>query len=222
MRGPGTPGLVASGLVAGWGPAPVLHGVDVTVAPGELVGLLGGNGSGKSTLLAVLAGLLRPQTGEVRLDGVRLTGRPAERVAAAGVRLLSQQRRVFGSLSVHENLLSPLLAGARPDGARVRAAAQEWYERFPMLARQQAVAAAALSGGQQQLVALGRVLAVPARVLLLDEPSAGLSAAAEDVVAGVLRERAAAGTGVLLVEQDVGFAARLAGRTLQLRAGRLG
>jgi branched-chain amino acid transport system ATP-binding protein len=211
--------LQARGLVAGWGASPVLHGVDLDVASGELVGVLGGNGSGKSTLLAVLSGLLRPRAGTVSLGGRRIDRLPAERVAAAGLRLLSQQRRVFPSMTVWENLLSPGLAIGAVDVAAVRSWADSWLERFPSLAAQRDAAAASLSGGQQQLVALGRVLAVPSRVLLLDEPSAGLSGEAERQVAQVLAQRAADGVGVVLVEQDVRFAERLAGRVLHLRDG---
>jgi branched-chain amino acid transport system ATP-binding protein len=211
--------LSARGLVAGWGPSPVLHGADLEVAGGELVGVLGGNGSGKSTLLAVLSGLLRPRSGSVTLNGVRTDRLPAERVAAAGLRLLSQQRRVFASMTVEENLLSPLLAVGAVDAGHVHAEVDAWLERFPVLRDKRGAVAASLSGGQQQLVALGRVLAVPAQVLLLDEPSAGLSEAAETAVAEVLLARAAAGVGVVLVEQDVRFAERLAQRVLHLRGG---
>lgn len=213
--------LEARGVVAGWGQSVVLSGVDLDVAAGELVGVLGGNGSGKSTLLSVLAGLLRPRSGTVTCDGLRTDRLPAERVAAAGIRLLSQQRRVFPSLTVEENLLSPTLAVGGVDAGAVRAWANSWLERFPALAAQRKAPAASLSGGQQQLVALGRVLAVPSRVLLLDEPSAGLSGEAESEVAVLLQARASTGVGVVLVEQDVRFAERLAGRVLHLRGGRL-
>lgn len=215
--------LQVRGVRAGYGPTPVLDGLDLDVAAGEVVGVLGGNGSGKSTLLSVLSGLLRPRAGTSTLDGRRLDGLAAERVAAAGVRLLSQQRRVFPGLSVRDNLLSPALAVGlgRPERARVTAFAQGWLERFPALGERAGVAAAALSGGQQQLLAIGRLLAVPSRVLLLDEPSAGLSTEAAGQVSALFAEQAGAGVGLVLVEQDLRFAAGLAQRVLHLRAGRL-
>lgn len=208
-------------VVAGWDSSPVLEGVDLAVSAGELVAVLGGNGSGKSTLLAVLSGLLPPCGGAVYCDGVRVDRLPAERVAAAGIRLLSQSRRVFASMTVEENLHVPSLAVGDVDRAAIRAWADSWLARFPSLATRRSDPAASLSGGQQQLVALGRILAVPSKVLLLDEPSAGLSAEAAAVLDEVLRSRTTAGVAVVLVEQDVGFAERLADRVLHLRAGRL-
>jgi len=213
--------LQVRGLAAGYDAVPVVHGLDLDVAAGEVVAVLGGNGSGKSTLLSALSGLARPQAGSIVLDGRRTDRLPAERVAAAGLRLLSQQRRVFAGLSVLDNLLSPALAVGAPPAPVVRAHAEVWLERFPALRERAALPASSLSGGQQQLLAIGRVLALPSRVLLLDEPSAGLSAALAAEVAGLLRTQSAAGVGLVLVEQDVGFAATLATRTLQLRGGSL-
>ena len=208
-------------VVAGWDSSPVLQGVDLVVHAGELVAVLGGNGSGKSTLLSVLSGLLPPRSGTVSCDGVRIDRLPAERVAAAGIRMLSQSRRVFPSMTVEENLNVPSLAVGHVDREAIRAWAGSWLDRFPALAARRSEPAASLSGGQQQLVALGRVLAMPSKVLLLDEPSAGLSAEAEAVVDELLRTRATDGVAVVLVEQDVRFAERLADRVLHLRAGRL-
>lgn len=213
--------LEVRGVRAGYGSAPVLHDLTLDVTGGEVVAVLGGNGSGKSTLLAVLCGLLRPQAGTIVLDGRRLDGLPAERVAAAGVRLLSQQRRVFGGLSVRENLLTPALAVGRPDRVQVEAFADGWLGRFPALGARAGVLASELSGGQQQLLAIGRLLALPSRVLLLDEPSAGLSTEASAQVSALLAEQAEAGVGLVLVEQDVRFAEGLATRVLRLREGLL-
>jgi branched-chain amino acid transport system ATP-binding protein len=213
--------LVVAGLQAGWLRAPVVDGLDLSVAPGEIVGILGGNGSGKSTLLAAVSGLLRPRGGCVSLAGRDLTGLPPERIAVAGLRLLPQTRRVFGSLTVAENLMAPELATGRPDIAALRAGVESWLTRFPELERRRHEKASSLSGGQQQLVAIGRVLSTGPSALLLDEPSAGLSAAAELQVAQVLTELSATGVAIVLVEQDVRFARTLTDRVLHLRGGRL-
>ena len=213
--------LHVRGLTAGYGPMPVLDRLDLDVAPGEIVGVLGANGSGKSTLLSTISGLMRPRAGSIVVDGLRLDRRPAERIAAAGVRLLSQRRRVFPGLSVRHNLLSPQLGVGRPDATAVRAFSDAWLQRFPTLGERADDLAAALSGGQQQLLAIGRVLALPSRVLLLDEPSAGLSSQAAGDVAAVLAQKVADGAALVLVEQDIRFAHGLATRLLRLRDGHL-
>jgi branched-chain amino acid transport system ATP-binding protein len=213
--------LEVRGLRAGYDASPVLQDLELDVRPGEVVGVLGGNGSGKSTLLSTLSGLLRPTAGSIRLNGTRLDGLSAERVASRGMRLLSQQRRVFPGLTIRENLLAPALAIGKPDRQAIQAFAEAWLQTFPALGDRADRAAAGLSGGQQQLLAIGRVLSVPSTVLLLDEPSAGLSTAVADQVAGLLKDRAAEGVGLVLVEQDLRFAERLADRVLHLRGGRL-
>jgi len=215
------PALAVRGLVAGWGAEPVLRGVSFDVAAGEVVALLGGNGSGKSTLLATLSGLLRPRAGSIELSGRRVDGLGAEHRAAAGLRLLSQTRRVFPSLSVRANLAAPALAVGRPDVAALGRRAQQWLDRFPVLAERAAEPAASLSGGQQQLLAIGRVVTTLPRVLLLDEPSAGLSGEVERQCAAVFRELRDDGAALVLVEQDVRFARSLADRVLHLREGQL-
>ncbi len=213
--------LQVRGLSAGYGPVPVLDRLDLDVASGEIVGILGGNGSGKSTLLSTISGLMRLRSGSILLDGKRLDGQPAERIAASGVRLLSQQRRVFPGLSVRNNLLSPRLGVGKPDATAVATFADTWMQRFPMLRERADDLASALSGGQQQLLAIGRVLAIPSRVLLLDEPSAGLSGQAADEVASVLTQLVEGGVTLVLVEQDIRFAHSLATRLLHLRGGQL-
>lgn len=213
--------LQIRGLTAGYGATPVLDRLDLDVAPGDIVGVLGANGSGKSTLLATISGLMRPRGGSIVLDGKRIDGRPAERIAATGVRLLSQHRRVFPGLSVRHNLLSPQLSVGRTDATAVRAFSEAWMQRFPALGERADDPAAALSGGQQQLLAIGRILAIPSRVLLLDEPSAGLSSQAADDVAALLTQQVENGVALVLVEQDIRFAHSLASRLLHLRGGRL-
>jgi len=200
----------------------VVESADLEVAAGEVVAVLGGNGSGKSSLLLAVAGLLRARSGIVLLDGRPVGRLPAERRARLGLRLLPQTRRVFPSLTVRENLEAVELGlpAADVDGARARRAA--WLERFPVLAERLDEPAAGLSGGQQQLLAIGRVLSAGPRVLLADEPSAGLSPAWATACGDALRELAAAGAAVVLVEQDVALARRLADRVLRMHDGRLG
>jgi len=212
--------LEVRGLDAGWGGTTLVRGADLTVHAGEIVGLLGDNGSGKSTMLWAIAGLLRPRGGSVHLDGRRVDGLAAERLASLGLRLLPQARRVFPSLTVRENLEAVELAVGRPELEATRARREEWLERFPVLAAKADHPAATLSGGQQQLLALGRVLSSGPRVLLLDEPSAGLSPPLVAECGDLFVELAASGVAVLLVEQHVSLARRLSGRVLRMTDGR--
>ena len=216
----GSARLQVRGLHAGWGSTTLVRGADLAVEAGEIVGLLGDNGSGKSTMLWAIAGLLRPQGGTVHLDGRRVEGLPAERLASLGLRLLPQTRRVFPSLTVRENLEAVELAVGRPDLAATRAGREAWLERFPELGAKAELPAATLSGGQQQLLALGRVLSSGPRVLMLDEPSAGLSPPLVAECGELFVELAARGVAVLLVEQHVSLARRLAGRVLRMSDGR--
>jgi branched-chain amino acid transport system ATP-binding protein len=215
-----TPRLEVRSLSAGWDRTALVTGADLTVAGGEVVALVGDNGSGKSTFLWAVAGLLHPRAGTVHLDGRRVDGLPAERRAALGLRLLPQTRRVFPSLTVLENLEAVELGIGRPDVHGMRTRRSAWLERFPVLAKSADVPAATLSGGQQQLLALGRVLCTGPRVLLLDEPSAGLSPPLVAECGDMFLELAAEGVAVLLVEQQVSLARRLARRVLRMKDGR--
>jgi branched-chain amino acid transport system ATP-binding protein len=211
--------LEVRGLRAGWGGVAVVKGVDLDVGPGEIVAVLGGNGSGKSTLVSAIAGLLRPMGGTVRLDGARVDGLPAARLTALGLRLLPQTRRVFPSLTVRENLEAVELGLGRPDAAGIRQRREQWLERFPSLAAKLDQPAAALSGGEQQLVAIGRVLSTAPRVLLLDEPFAGLSPGAAADCAAEFAAAAAGGAALVLVEQNLTLARTLAQRALRMDHG---
>jgi branched-chain amino acid transport system ATP-binding protein len=216
-----TSALAVCGLEAGWNRTSVVRDASLEVAAGELVAVLGGNGTGKSTLLWAISGLLRPRAGRVELDGRDVTGMPAARRAALGLRLLPQSRRVFPSLTVRENLEIPDLAVGRPDRAATRRRRDDWLDRFPAIARRLDEPAAALSGGEQQLLAIGRVVTTGPRVVLLDEPSAGLAPAAAAACGQVFVDLAASGVAIVMVEQNVDLARRLATRVLALRGGRL-
>lgn len=205
------------GVTAGYDGRPALTDVDLTVQPGEVVALLGANGAGKTATLRAVSGLLRPTAGSVVLDGRRLDRLPAHEVVAAGVAHVPEGRRVFARMTVRENLE----LGAYTDRAGAGTAMSRVLDLLPLLADRQDQPAGTLSGGEQQLLALGRALMSSPTVLLLDEPSTGLApqavAAVLEVVAGV----AEAGTGVLLVEQDVEAALALASWAYVLETGRV-
>jgi branched-chain amino acid transport system ATP-binding protein len=206
------------GLQAGFGPTPVLFGVDLEARPGELLALIGANGAGKSTLLGALTGLVRPAGGSVRFDGRDLTGLRPEQVVGAGLAHVPQGRRLFGSMTVERNLL--MGAYRRHDHA-VRDDLRRVLEYFPALGDKLARDAGTLSGGEQQMVAIGRGLMARPKLLMIDEPSLGLAPKVVDRVMEVVREINADGTAVLLVEQDVGLALEIADRGYVLENGQI-
>jgi ABC-type branched-subunit amino acid transport system ATPase component/ABC-type branched-subunit amino acid transport system permease subunit len=212
-RPPGE-GLVVDGLVVRYGPVEVLHGVSLRVDPGETVALLGRNGAGKTTLLRTLFGYLRPRAGSASLGGTDLLHHPAARMLQAGVAYVPEDRGIFRELTVLENLR---LAAARV--GRSASAVEETFDRFPMLAARRSEQAGVLSGGQQQLLAIGRSLLGRPKLLLLDEPSLGLAPKVQDEVFDVLEGLAREGTAVLLVEQNARRARGIADRVYALRLG---
>jgi branched-chain amino acid transport system ATP-binding protein len=209
--------LAVAGLTAGYGKIIVLHGVDLSIRPGEIVALLGPNGAGKTTLLRAISGLL-PWSGQASFDGRNLSGLSPRETARRGLVHVVEGHRVFTQLSVTDNLL---LAGYDlPRGDRL-ARVDEALSHFPEIAAKRADRAGALSGGQQQMLAVAQGLVRRPRLLMLDEPSAGLSPVLVDrvlAVAATLREQ---GTAVLLVEQLVEKALRLADRVYAMAQGRV-
>ena len=207
--------LQTSALCAGYGKIRVLHGVDLAVRAGEIVALLGPNGAGKTTLLRALSGLL-PWSGSVRFAGRDLTGASPRAVVKAGLAHVIEGHRVFTHLVVIDNLL---LAGYDlPRGERA-ARVEEVLELFPELAAKRHERAASLSGGQQQILAVAQGLVRRPQLLMLDEPSAGLSPVLVDRVLVVVRRLREAGTAVLLVEQLIEKALALADRVYALARG---
>ena len=207
--------LQTSALSAGYGKIQVLHGVDLTVGAGEIVALLGPNGAGKTTLLRALSGLL-PWSGSVRFAGRDLTAASPRAVVKAGLAHVIEGHRVFTHLVVLDNLL---LAGYDlPRGERA-ARVEEVLELFPELAAKRHERAASLSGGQQQILAVAQGLVRRPQLLMLDEPSAGLSPVLVDRVLVVVRRLREAGTAVLLVEQLIEKALALADRVYALARG---
>lgn len=207
--------LQTSGLSAGYGKIRVLHGVDLTVGAGEIVALLGPNGAGKTTLLRAVSGLL-PCSGNVRFAGRDLTGASPRDVIKAGLAHVIEGHRVFTQLTVLDNLL--LAAYDLPHGERA-ARVEEVLELFPEVAAKRHERAASLSGGQQQILAVAQGLVRRPKLLMLDEPSAGLSPVLVDRVLVVVRRLREAGTAVLLVEQLIEKALAIANRVYALARG---
>ncbi|GID32197.1 ABC transporter ATP-binding protein [Paractinoplanes brasiliensis] len=214
----GTDLLELSGLVAGYGRIVALHGVSLTVRAGEVVCLIGRNGAGKSTLLKTVAGLVRPTGGRVLLRGQDISGRPVPWRTRAGVALVPEGRRVFAPMSVHDNLL---LGGYGRARKAIAAGLADTYDRFPRLAERRGQPAGTLSGGEQQMLAIGRALMSAPSVILLDEPSLGLAPRIVAEVGDIITGLAGAEAGVLLVEQDAAVAFRLADRGYLLDRGHI-
>jgi branched-chain amino acid transport system ATP-binding protein len=192
-----------------------VRGVSLSVGAGEVLGIIGANGAGKSTLLRTIAGLHQPTAGAIFLDGVDITRLPPEKRVPAGVVLVPEGRRLFGSLNVEENLLAGCYK-ARPGPwtmARV-------FNMFPWMATRRRQPASQLSGGEQQAVAISRALLANPRLLMLDEPSLGLAPLPLQRIYAVLPELVESGLGVLLVEQDVRQAMKVSGRLQCLLEGR--
>ncbi|GHF63933.1 branched-chain amino acid transport system ATP-binding protein [Deinococcus metalli] len=192
-------------LNAYYGQSHVLHGVNLYVNPGEVVSLIGRNGAGKTTTLKSVMGVLRSRTGRVTFAGEDITRLPSHRVAARGLAWVPEERAIMGTLSVRENLELP---PARPGGWSTERA----LETFPVLRERGHHPGSKLSGGEQQMLAIVRVLRSGPRLLLLDEPSEGLAPVIVQGIAKIIENLRADGMGVLLVEQNLKFAARLADR----------
>jgi len=204
-------------LVAGYGHVEALHGVGLHVDEGEAVTVIGANGAGKTTLLKTIAGLVGPWRGRIVLAGDDVTRWPAERRARAGLALVPEGRQVFPELSVRDNLL--LGAYGRRRRAGIRDDLDRMHALFPILAERAKQVAGTLSGGQQQMLAIGRALMSRPTVLLLDEPSLGLAPLAVREVVDKLVELAAAGSTLVLVEQNAAAAFRVASRGYVLDRG---
>ncbi len=212
--------LAVRNLVAGYVPGhPILRGVNLEVAPARITVVLGPNGAGKSTVLKVLAGFLAVQSGSIRLDETEIAGLPAHRHAASGIALLPQGHSVFPDLTVAENVE---LGGwiLRGDRIRLRRAVDAVFARYPNLHPLRDKPAGSLSGGQQRAVEIARLLVADPRVLLIDEPSVGLSPAIATQVYRELVALKAEGRTILLVDQDVRAAIRIADYVYVLNSGR--
>ena len=209
------PLLEASDVVAGYGQTEILHGVSITVDKGEVVTIIGPNGCGKSTLMKAIVGLVRVRTGSVTFQGADISSYPPERIVRTGLCYVPQSNNVFPSLTIRENL--EMGAFVREDGYDERI--EEMFELFPDLAAHPGQKGGSLSGGQRQMLAIARALMLDPVLLLLDEPSAGLSPAMMSVVFDRIRQINQSGVALLLVEQNARDALQMSDRGYILVAG---
>jgi branched-chain amino acid transport system ATP-binding protein len=211
----GVPPLRVRDLHAWYDESHILHGVDFDVQPGEVVTLLGRNGAGKTTTLKSVMGIVAKRTGSVRLGERELIDLPSNAIARQGIAFCPEERGIFASLDVEENLLLPpiIAAGGLPVGAI--------YELFPNLRQRLRSRGTTLSGGEQQMLAIARILRTGARLLLLDEPTEGLAPVIVKQIGATIRRLKAEGFTILLVEQNFRFAATLADRHYVMERGRV-
>jgi len=201
-----TPMLKVCGLEAWYGESHVLHGVDFDVHEGEVVTLLGRNGAGKSTTLKTIMGMLKRSRGSVKFRGRELCGTSSRHIARAGIAFCPEDRGIYSSLTVEENLLLPPVVA--PGGMSV----PEIHQLFPNLAERRRSQGTRLSGGEQQMLAIGRILRTGARLLLLDEPTEGLAPVIVQQIGATIRKLKERGYTIILVEQNFHFAATVADR----------
>jgi branched-chain amino acid transport system ATP-binding protein len=211
--------LEVQGVNALYGDSHVLHDVSFSMKAGRVLALLGRNGAGKTTCMNTIIGFLRPRGGDIRICGKSIVGLSPESICRNGVGLVPQGRRVFGSLTVRENLI---VAQRKPSWSAVKAwTPAEVFEMFPRLLERQNQSARSLSGGEQQMLAIGRALVSNPRVLLLDEPSEGLAPLMVHEVGETLLELKSQGYSILLVEQNMTLALRVADDVAILNTGRI-
>ena len=212
-----TPALEISGLHAWYGESHVLHGVDMVVQPGEVVTLLGRNGAGRTTTMRAIMGLTGARKGSIRVNGVETIAMPTHRIAHLGLGYCPEERGIFASLSTEENLLlPPALKGMGP-GMSI----DEIYAMFPNLAERRNSQGTRLSGGEQQMLAVGRILRTGAKLLLLDEISEGLAPVIVQALARMILMLRGKGYTIVMVEQNFRFAAPLADRFYVMEHGRI-
>jgi branched-chain amino acid transport system ATP-binding protein len=212
----GAPALLeVAGLHAWYGESHVLHGMDFAIEEGEVATLLGRNGAGKTTTLRAIMGILPQRAGSIRFRGAELSGLPSNRIARSGIAYCPEERGIFASLDVEENLMLP--PAVRPGGMSV----DEIYTLFPNLKDRRRSQGTKLSGGEQQMLAIGRILRTGCTLLLLDEPTEGLAPVIIQQIGEVIRTLKEKGFTVLLVEQNFRFASTIADRHYIVEHGRV-
>ena len=202
-----------------YGAIHALKGISLEINEGEIVTLIGANGAGKSTTLRTISGLLKPKTGTIEFEGKNIAGMPAQNIVKAGISQVPEGRRVFAEMTVMENL--ELGAFIRKDKAGITKDLKMVFERFPRLEERVNQQAGTLSGGEQQMLAMGRALMSRPRLLLLDEPSMGLAPLLIREIFSIIQDINKAGTTVLLVEQNANMALSIANRAYVLETGRI-
>ena len=219
-RGNGQPPLlVIKDLHVSYGSIAAVKGISLTVYPGEIVSLIGGNGAGKSTTMRTVSGLLKPKKGTITFEGKEIGGRKGNEVAQMGIAQSPEGRRIFPRMTVHENL--ELGAFTRNDKAGIQHDIERVFELFPRLKERISQKAGTMSGGEQQMLAMGRALMSEPRLLLLDEPSMGLAPLLVEIVFDTIKKVNAQGTTVLLVEQNALVALNIANYGYVLETGHI-
>ncbi len=211
--------LEINGLDVAYGRTPAVRGISIAVPDGQVVCLIGANGAGKTTTMRAISGLVRPRAGQIRFDGRDITGQAAHRIAAAGLRQVPEGRQCFAELTVAENLA--LGAYLTPDRAEIARQQERVLARFPRLRERLGQLAGSMSGGEQQMLAIGRALMGAPRLLLLDEPSMGLAPLFVEEIFAIIAALRADGTTILLVEQNASAALDVADFAYVLENGRV-
>lgn len=216
---PGSGMLTVSNLTVNYGVIEAIKGISFEVGQGEVIALIGANGAGKTTILHTITGLITAKTGSINFEGTELTKTPAHKIVSLGMAHVPEGRRIFSELSVLENL--KLGAYTRKDAKEIAASLQMVYRRFPRLEERKHQIAGTLSGGEQQMLAMGRALMSSPRIILMDEPSMGLSPILVSEIFDIIREISSTGTTVLLVEQNAKKALEIADRAYVLETGKI-
>ncbi|MDN5791296.1 MAG: ABC transporter ATP-binding protein [Micrococcales bacterium] len=211
------PILVVEDLHVAYGRVEAVRGVSFSATSGSLVTLVGANGAGKSSIINAISGMLRPRTGTIRFDGEDITKAPSHRLVGRGLVQVPEGRQILGTLTVEENLI---LGGWHVGGASTQTL-EQMYERFPVLGERRGLPAGALSGGEQQMLAIARALVARPKVMLMDEPSMGLAPRVVDEVFRVIEQIRSSGTTVILVEQNARRALRAADHGYVLQSGEI-